>query len=129
MTRVLLLAACGAALCAAAPSPTAPFDASNTTWHLVWTGGQSNSIGTNSQTTGYPTWPTTPLIQMYCWNGQRGCTKGTFSPAAVPLYGESNVGFSQTCVGGAGCQVGPQALLEGIPPLLNEAPLCARTYG
>ena len=28
-------------------------------WHVVWTGGQSNSVGTNSQTTGYPTWPTT----------------------------------------------------------------------
>ena len=67
-----------------------------TTWHVVWTGGQSNSVGTNSQHPGsYPAWPTTDRIQMFCWSG-RGCTQNSFAPAAVPLYGESNVGFSQT---------------------------------
>ena len=40
---------------------------SDITWHIVWTGGQSNSVGTNSQTSGFPTWPTNPLVQMYCW--------------------------------------------------------------
>ena len=65
-------------------------------WHVVWVGGQSNSVGTNSQTTGYPTWPTTTRIQSFCWGAQHGCTKGTFLPAQVPLPGESNVGFSQT---------------------------------
>jgi hypothetical protein len=62
----------------------------STVWHLVWTGGQSNSVGTNSQKSGYPTWPTTDRIQSFNWR------QGTFKPAAVPLSGESNVGFSQT---------------------------------
>jgi hypothetical protein len=70
--------------------------ASNMTWHVVWVGGQSNSVGTNSQTTGYPTWPLTPRIQMFCYDGQRGCATGSFSPAAIPVFGESNVGFSLT---------------------------------
>ena len=97
-------------------------------WHVVWTGGQSNSVGTNSQKNGYPTWPTSPRIQMYCWRGSAstlasavsastsaattkndnnsvgssgagaigGCANNTFAPASVPLYGENNVGFSQT---------------------------------
>ena len=68
-----------------------------THWHVIWTGGQSNSIGSNSQTTGnYPTWATTPRLQSYCHVGTRGCTGGSFTPSAVPLPGESNVGFSQT---------------------------------
>jgi hypothetical protein len=67
-----------------------------TTWHVVWTGGQSNSVGTNTQTSGYPTWPSSPQLQMFCWGGQRGCTKGTFLPASAPLVNEDNVGFSQT---------------------------------
>ena len=33
---------------------------------------------------------------MFCWGAQHGCTTGSFSPAAVPLYGENNVAFSQT---------------------------------
>jgi hypothetical protein len=66
-----------------------------TTWHVVWTGGQSNSVGTNSQKSGYPEWPTTDRIQMFCWSG-RGCKQGSFAPAKVPLWGEFNVGFSQT---------------------------------
>lgn len=66
-----------------------------TVWHVVWTGGQSNSRGTNSQTHGYPAWPTSDRIQMFCGAGH-GCTEGTFAPATVPLYGELNVGFSQT---------------------------------
>lgn len=68
-------------------------------WHVVWVGGQSNSVGTNSQVAGtYPTWPTTPLIQNYCWNNKRAgvCANGTFVPAEVPLFNEANVGFSQT---------------------------------
>jgi hypothetical protein len=68
-------------------------DGNVTTWHVVWTGGQSNSVGTNSQKSGYPTWPTTDRIQMFCWSGH---CNGTFTPATVPLYGEANVGFSQT---------------------------------
>lgn len=32
---------------------------------------------------------------MFCWNGH-GCTPGEFIPAKVPVYGEFNVGFSQT---------------------------------
>lgn len=108
----LLMALCGASASAASPpSPllqpaAAPFSASNTSWLVVWTGGQSNSIGTNSQTSGYPTWATTPLIQNFCWSGRR-CTKGTFAPAAVPLFGESNVGFSQTYA---------NLLLQTLPP-------------
>lgn len=56
----------------------------------MWTGGQSNSVGTNSQTSGYPTWPTTSRIQNFDWG------KSSFRPAAVPLANEHNVGFSQT---------------------------------
>ena len=70
--------------------------ASNMTWHVVWVGGQSNSVGTNSQTSGYPTWPLTTRIQMFCYDGQRGCATGSFSPASIPVYGESNVGFALT---------------------------------
>lgn len=75
----------------------APWHAgSDTTWHVVWTGGQSNSVGTNTQQPGtYPVWPSTNRIQMYCAFGSR-CTQGTFAPASVPLYNEDNVGFSQT---------------------------------
>ena len=42
-----------------------------------------------------PTWPTSSLIQNFCWSG-RGCTAGSFEPAKVPLHNEANVGFSQT---------------------------------
>jgi hypothetical protein len=69
---------------------------SNMTWNIVWVGGQSNSVGTNSQKSGYPVWPQDPRIQMFCWNAQHGCTTGTFSEASYPVYGESNVGFSLT---------------------------------
>lgn len=86
---------------------TAAFDPSKVTWHVVWVGGQSNSVGTNSQSSGYPTWPTTDLIQMFCWKGQRGCATGSFAPAQVPIYGESNVGFSQTYA---------NLLLQTLPP-------------
>jgi hypothetical protein len=65
-------------------------------WNIIWVGGQSNSVGTNSQTSGYPTWPLNPRIQMFCWNAQHGCTTGSFAQAAYPIYGESNVGFSLT---------------------------------
>ena len=33
---------------------------------------------------------------MFCYDGQRGCATGSFSPASIPVYGESNVGFSLT---------------------------------
>jgi len=69
---------------------------SNMTWNIVWVGGQSNSVGTNSQKSGYPVWPQDPRIQMFCWNAQHGCTTGTFSEASYPVFGESNVGFSLT---------------------------------
>ena len=66
-------------------------------WNLVLTFGQSNSVGTNSQQDGYPKWPTTPRIQNYCYSdGLLECTARAFSPAKVPLFGETNVGFSQT---------------------------------
>lgn len=84
--------------CAVATALAALVSAGNTptTWHMVWTGGQSNSVGTNSQKIGYPLWPSTPQVQMYCWSSSHGCKVGTFVPAAVPLFGESNVGFAQT---------------------------------
>jgi hypothetical protein len=66
------------------------------TWHVVWVGGQSNSVGTNSQTTGYPVWPLTPNIQMFCWKSVQGCEIGSFSPAKYPVFNEANVGFSLT---------------------------------
>jgi hypothetical protein len=66
-----------------------------TVWHVVWTGGQSNSRGTNTQSSGYPTWPTNGRIQNFCWSG-RGCALDEFAAAAVPLFNEVNVGFSQT---------------------------------
>jgi lysophospholipase L1-like esterase len=69
---------------------------SGVTWHVVVTAGQSNAVGTNSDTTGYQVWDTTQMIQMYCWTVLIGCTPGTFAPAVVPLYGETNVGFAQT---------------------------------
>ena len=65
-------------------------------WHVILTFGQSNSVGTNSQQGGYPVWPTTPRIQSYCFSGLLECTAREFSPAKVPLFGETNVGFSQT---------------------------------
>lgn len=64
-----------------------------TTWHVLWVGGQSNSVGTNTQTSGYPTWPLSPSIQMFCW---RGACNGTFTAAHVPLYNEANVGWALT---------------------------------
>ena len=53
--------------------------ATTSVWHVVWTGGQSNSVGTNSQKpgSGYPTWPTTTRIQDFNWKS------GTFAPAEV----------------------------------------------
>merc|ERR1711988_1360211 len=66
-----------------------------TTWHVVWVGGQSNSIGTNSQKSGFPTFPTTDRIQMFCWSGE-GCQSSSFAAAKYPIYGEFNVGFSLT---------------------------------
>ena len=77
-----------ATLCAAAGNVT--------TWHVVWTGGQSNSVGTNTQLSGYPTWATTPLIQMFCWSAGHSCAGSAFGPAQVPLHNEKNVGFSLT---------------------------------
>ncbi len=61
-----------------------------TSWHVVWVGGQSNSVGTNTQRAGYPTWPLTPAIQMYNFK------KDSFSPAQYPIYNDDNVGFSLT---------------------------------
>lgn len=72
-----------------------PFIASEITWYVVWVGGQSNSVGTNSQTDGYPTWNVTDNIQMFCGK-TGGCDFGTFAPAKIPVYGEFNVGFSLT---------------------------------
>jgi Carbohydrate esterase, sialic acid-specific acetylesterase len=75
----------------------APFNASNATWHVFWVGGQSNSVGTNSQTPGeYPTWPVTPRVQAFCYAASHGCKPGTFAPASVPIPNESNVGWSLT---------------------------------
>ena len=69
-----------------------------TTWRVVWVGGQSNSVGTNTQAAGsYPTWPLNDRIQMFCGpRGSHGCKPGTFAPAMTPVYGETNVGFSLT---------------------------------
>ena len=81
--------------------------AENINWHVVWTGGQSNSVGTNTQKAGtYPVWPTTDRIQMFCAFGGH-CTTGTFAPAQVPLYNEVNVAFSQTFA---------NYLLQQLPP-------------
>ena len=80
------------ALCLAAAAASG----ATTSWHVLWVGGQSNSVGTNTQTSGYPTWATTPLVQVFCWRASHGCTPGTFAPAQVPLANEANVGFSQT---------------------------------
>ena len=63
-----------------------------TTWNVVWTGGQSNSVGTNSQTSGYPTWPLNNRIQNFDWKS----STPSFDTATVPLVNELNVGFSQT---------------------------------
>ena len=82
---------CGDDPCMVPPPP--PSGPANVVWNVVWVGGQSNSVGSNSQTSGYPTWPTSDLIQMFDWGGK---AKGKFAPASVPVYGESNVGFSQT---------------------------------
>lgn len=90
--------------------------ASNVTvWNVVWVGGQSNSVATNSQTSGYPTWPEDPRIQMYCGTGNR-CTNNTFATAAVPIYNELNVGFSLTYA---------NLLLETLPP--NEGVILVNT--
>lgn len=62
-------------------------------WHVVWAGGQSNSVGTNSQTSGRPAWPTSDLVWMFGWGGR---VKGKFAPASAPAHGEDDVGFSQT---------------------------------
>jgi hypothetical protein len=92
------------------PPPSPDFSPLNiTTWHVVWTGGQSNALGTNSQSKGYPRWNTTRRIQMFCaadHPGEAGevkpgqCKYGTFAPAGFPhgggLWGEANVGFSKT---------------------------------
>tara|TARA_B110001452_G_scaffold131753_1_gene109451 strand:- start:3776 stop:4714 length:939 start_codon:yes stop_codon:yes gene_type:complete len=75
---------------------SAPVTPEVSVWHVILTFGQSNSVGTNSQQGGYPVWPTTPRIQNYCFSGLLECTAREFSPAKVPLYGETNVGFSQT---------------------------------
>lgn len=88
---------------------TAVIASAISTWHVVWTGGQSNSVGTNSQKSGqYPTWATTDRIMMFCALGfedydgtiiyPRGtsCQSGAFTPAEVPLFNEVNVAFSQT---------------------------------
>ena len=88
---LFLAAVCNSALAVDFHAPSS----NTTTWHVVWVGGQSNSVGTNSQKSGFPTWPTSERIQMYCWNG-RGCQTGYFAPAKMPVYGEFNVGFSQT---------------------------------
>jgi hypothetical protein len=96
MLRLLLSLALVAVAAASSSTPAASASGASgriTKWHLVWTGGQSNSVGTNSQKSGYPTWPTTERIQNFCSYGN---CKGTFKPASVPLYNELNVGFSQT---------------------------------
>eukprot|EP01046_Picozoa_sp_COSAG06_P034243 COSAG06_NODE_3570_length_5173_cov_15.270792_6_plen_181_part_00 len=96
MLRLLLSLALAAVAAASSSTPAASASGASgkiTKWHLVWTGGQSNSVGTNSQKSGYPTWPTTERIQNFCSYGN---CKGTFKPASVPLYNELNVGFSQT---------------------------------
>ena len=55
MKLLLSLAVAAGTSWAAAASPPSPAAANATTsWHLVWTGGQSNSVGTNSQKNGYP---------------------------------------------------------------------------
>lgn len=66
------------------------------TWHVLWVGGQSNSVATNTATTGFPDYPADPRIQMFCWRPMRGCVPGTFAPAVRPLYNEANVGWSLT---------------------------------
>lgn len=82
--------------CAVAAGVSTQSRSNITTWHVVWVGGQSNSVGTNSQTTGYPVWPVTDSIQMFCWKPVQGCTVGSISPAKYPIYNEVNVGFSLT---------------------------------
>jgi hypothetical protein len=105
--RALVAAAAAAAAVSAAAAAANSAAANVTAWHVVWTGGQSNAIGTNSQTSGYPVWPATPAIQMFCWSASHGCAAGSFAPAAVPLYGESNVGFAHTFA---------NLLLQTLPP-------------
>jgi len=91
------------------PAPAPAFSPHNiTTWHIVWTGGQSNALGTNSQYEGFPRWNTTRRIQQFCATDHPGgygvkpggCKYGTFAPAGFPhgggLWGEQNVGFSKT---------------------------------
>jgi hypothetical protein len=41
-----------AALALAAAAVDGAVVSKTTTWHVVWTGGQSNSVGTNSQKSG-----------------------------------------------------------------------------
>lgn len=76
-------------------SSSSTFPVPTTSWLVFLVIGQSNARGTNSQTSGYPTFPTTPRIQMFCGTGS-GCSANTFAPASVPLYNEMNVGFSQS---------------------------------
>jgi len=85
-----LAAVCCLVLVGAVTDAQQPDTNATAVWHVIWTGGQSNSVGTNSQTSGYPTWPTSQKIQMF------DAGSGKFSPSKVPLAGESNVGFSQT---------------------------------
>jgi hypothetical protein len=59
-----------------------------TTWRVVWVGGQSNSVGTNSDTATHPNWPLNSRIQQFVWRGERA---GTFEPAAYPIFNEANV--------------------------------------
>ena len=103
------------------PPSSPPFSPQNiTTWHVVWTGGQSNAVGTNSQ--GYHpsiNYPTTRRIQMFCAADHPGmpgevkpgpCKYGDFAPAGFPhgggLWGEAGVGFSKTFA---------NLLLESLP--------------
>lgn len=104
------------------PPSAPPFAPQNiTTWHVVWTGGQSNSVGTNTQ--GYHpsiNYPTTRRIQMFCAADHPGmpgevkpgpCKFGDFAPAGFPhmdstLWGEKGVGFSKTFA---------NLLLESLP--------------
>jgi hypothetical protein len=63
-------------------------DSNVTTWRVVWVGGQSNSVGTNSDTTTHPTWPLNSRIQQFVWRGELA---GTFATASYPIFNEGNV--------------------------------------
>ena len=83
------------------------------TWRVVWVGGQSNSVGTNSDTKEHPSWPLNPRIQAF--SGWRR-PPGSFVPAAYPVYNEANVGFSLTFA---------NLLLQTLPP--NEGVIIVNT--